>query len=128
MKVRNSELIERVNEIHEELKDKFFDSIGIRFENKVRKVGDTCEESKSNEGREDERDFPEFGSEEYEELEDAGGTSAYDMEFWEYTLDSGDTTIVNCEHIYLIGDSDYFNGEDQGELIFSDAKVLAVVQ
>lgn len=54
-----------------------YEFFGLRFENKEYKIGDICLPSKHNPNREDERDFPEYGSEEYEELEELCGTSAW---------------------------------------------------
>ena len=102
--------------------------VGIRFENKFRRIGESCELSKHNEDRGDERDFPEYGTPEYEELPDLNGTSAYTMKQWEaLNLVGLTTTNLSCEHIYLIGGDDYSNGPDDGEIVVCNAKVLAVI-
>ena len=67
-----SELIERVESTVAQLED--LDEywgwyFGIRFENKERTTGEIItDRSKHNIDREDERDFPQFGSDEYEEM------------------------------------------------------------
>src|SRR5690625_2901710 len=58
--------------------------VGIRFEELERKAGDVITEtSRHNLDREDERDFPEYGTEEYFELFEFDGVSAYDVESFE---------------------------------------------
>lgn len=58
--------------------------VGIRFEELERKSGDVITEtSRHNLDREDERDFPEYGTEEYFELFEFVGVSAYDVESFE---------------------------------------------
>ncbi|MEC5268885.1 hypothetical protein P9G49_07185 [Heyndrickxia coagulans] len=54
--------------------------IGIRFEDKEREIGDVCECSKHNIDREDEREFPEYGTPEYDEMLELDGTSAWNLE------------------------------------------------
>lgn len=54
--------------------------IGIRFEDKDREVGEICECSKHNLDREDEREFPVYGTPEYDELPELDGTSAWNLE------------------------------------------------
>ena len=53
-----------------------YEYVGVRFEDKVREISDVCECSKHNPDREDERDFPVYGSEEYEDLPELNGASA----------------------------------------------------
>ncbi|RXZ77221.1 hypothetical protein EBB07_33660 [Paenibacillaceae bacterium] len=74
-----AEMYEKVKEIYEANEDKYY-FIGLRFEDKEREIGEVCEYSRHNADRDDERDFPEFGSEEYDDLPELNGTSAWNMD------------------------------------------------
>ena len=104
-------------------------SIGIRFENKLRKVGDICEYSKDNSNRDDPRDFPDYDSEEYDSLPFMSGTSAY------YVNALEDNSISDKEaadyyhdtkHCYIVEGYGY-EGDDDGEVVIENAKVLKVI-
>lgn len=126
MKINNSELIKKVNQALAHIdRDEWI--VGIRIENKARQIGDLCECSKDNEDREDERDFPEYGTEEYENLPDLPGTSSYDVDNWEGILEYGESSFLIGDHVYLIGGVDYKNGPDDNEYIIKDAQVLAII-
>lgn len=48
-----------------------YDDMGVRFEDKKRKVGEIImDRSRSNPDRYDEREFPEYGTEEYDNMEE----------------------------------------------------------
>ena len=69
------EMIAKVTEIAENT-ELFY--VGIRFEDKKRTIGEIIEEcSKDNRERQDERDFPEYGTTEYDELPELNGVCAY---------------------------------------------------
>lgn len=127
IEIENSELIKKVNQALETIdRDEYI--VGIRFENKLRKIGEICEPSKDNSSREDERDFPEYGTDEYKQLDEMAGTSSWDIDQWEtFNLSFTGTTYFNCEHIYIIGGYDYVNGPDEGEYLIKDAIILAVI-
>lgn len=120
-----------------ELTDKYFfdfDLIGVRFEDKERVVGEIItDRSKSNIDREDDREFPEYGTEEYEEMEDLDGVSAWNTENeygWGSSYGSEDrdaNKLFTSEHCYLLGSSRGDSGEDCNEIIMDDAKVLEVL-
>ena len=129
--------------------------IGIRFENKPREVGEICENSKHNADRADERDFPEYGTSEYEEMEELGGASAWNIDT--LIIDSDDIETVkkavsnvyainrpSCaynaddddytdqfitKHCYLVGGKYIANTSDMddGEVIIEEAEVLAII-
>lgn len=124
--------------------------IGIRYEDKERQINEVCENSKDNPDREDEREFPEFGSEEYEELPELAGTSAwtihnednqgitpdYDDEddresiIEELDWDNFDS-IDYSKHVYIIGSNEESTDRDlcdPCEIVICDAKVLMVVK
>lgn len=101
--------------------------IGIRFEDKQRQVGETCERSKHNVDREDEREFPDYGTEGYEEMFELDGTSAWNLESYEDWYDEG---RFGTKHCYIIvGDriTNKDDGLDDNEIVIEDAKVYDVI-
>ncbi|RFA36245.1 hypothetical protein CAI16_05505 [Virgibacillus dokdonensis] len=118
------EVIERIREQwwNDEID---YDVIGVRFEDKERQVGDICERSRHNSDREDEREFPEYGTEEYEEMALFDGTSAWNI----HTFDDFDSD-QDRDHCYIIaGDRDVNKDDDLdvGEVVIEDAVVIEVV-
>ena len=112
-----------------ELKEKFEDSekyLGIRFSKNSHEVGDSISISKGNPDREDSRDFPEFGSEEYGFLPDLPGTSAYDVDYWEEYVDLSDCR-ENGIRVYVISGIDYVEGEDRDEIILKNAEIVGIL-
>lgn len=119
--------------------------IGVRFEDKDRQVGDVCEQSKHNPGREDERDFPEFGTVEYDELPELPGTSAWlvynDLSDFAEDVDASkiralskpswaiDDELDICEHAYIVAGrrADTHSDADDGEIVIIDAVVINVL-
>lgn len=96
--------------------------IGIRFEDKDREIGEICECSKHNLDREDEREFPEFGTPEYDEMFELDGTSAWNLE----TYDDFEGGFFN-NHCYIIGGNKLTNkddGLDDNEIVIKKAVVL----
>lgn len=130
-----NEMYEMAKKVWEENQDKF-NYIGIRYENKVYGIGEELEWSKHNPDREDEREFPEFGSKEYEGLPTLRGTSAWiinDEESYKQAPASWgerDASSVHmADHAYIIGGK-YHNTHsdaDHGEVVIEDAVVLAVL-
>lgn len=106
--------------------------VGLRFEDRSYQVGDIVANSKSNMDREDEREFPEYGTKEYDEMPELPGTSSWNKEAWHLT--SIEKYPVYQEHVYIIvGDSGYFDdvdGEvlDDDEVVIEDAKVAVVIK
>jgi len=136
IEIQNEELIKKVTAEIENVNgfDQYeceFEFVGIRFENKIRKVGDIIEEcSKDNNDRSDERDFPEYGSDEYNKMDELEGISTWDIKNWQYgnISEISDTTCFEAEHLYLIGgNNDGGEAPDYNELIIADGKVLAVI-
>lgn len=127
MKYLSLENIKRIEEIKNLINNEItdFDNytyVGIRFEDKEYSVGDICLTSKSNPDRDDERVFPDYGTEEYTELEDLNGACAWNLDAFNWTTDHGAT-----EHAYIIAGNDAEYGEDEGEIIIEDAKVLEIL-
>lgn len=125
--------------------------VGIRYEAKLREVGEICENSKDNPDREDQRDFPDFESEEYAELPELDGASAwqvynedlmgvtpdYDEDDRAEIIDSLDYTNLDVEsiewndHAYVIGSKEEgteWDLCDKGEIVITDAEVLLIIK
>lgn len=118
------EVVERIIEQWENDEIEY-DVIGVRFEDKERQVGDICERSRHNIDREDEREMPEYGTEEYEEMMLLDGTSAWDI----HDFDDFDG-VYDSYHCYIIaGDvtTNHYDALDDGEVVIQDAKVIEVV-
>jgi hypothetical protein len=99
--------------------------VGIRFEDNEREIGEICECSKHNLDREDERDFPEYGTPEYDEMMELDGTSAWNLptyrDYEGYFL---------SDHCYIIGGNQIANqddGLDDNEIVIKNAVVLEKV-
>lgn len=139
MKIK--EMMNKVNEIVKRNDENYdYTILGIRFENKIREEGEIVKEySKSNYDRDDERDFPDYGTEEYSELPDLDGISTYSITSGDYT---GWTPVIGWDaeqlekdvenwfmqnHCYILGSDRGFSGEDENEVIMQDAKVVAVI-
>lgn len=128
--IKNKELEELVNTaLTENAQDEYY-VVGLRFENKVRQDGEIIEEtSKDNPDRDDDRDFPEYGTDEYKEMEEMEGISSWDIHFWkEMNLNSwSNSTSFDVKHIYLVGGERHSFGPDDHELVIEDATVIAVI-
>lgn len=118
-----NEAIKKVKELQEQYADTY-DYIGVRFETKQYKIGESCINSKTNIDRDDQRDFPEFGSDEYKSLESLNGTCSYDADFWENYIDLDDDDEY---HVHVIAGENYEEGEDRDEMIIVDAVVVGVL-
>ena len=134
--MKNSELIKKIeNEIKNFSED--YQIFGLRFENKSRVVGEICEVSRHNPDRDDSRDFPSYSSEEYDDLPELGGTSAWristDNNQWKSSFCSAwnlDNEIsVDADHCYIVaGDYEWHHEDkDYTEVVIEDASVYAVI-
>jgi|GEM_PF-940954 len=139
-----TEMYERVKSVYAENEGKYR-YIGLRFEDRERVIGEECEWSKHNPEREDEREFPEFGTEEYDELPELDGTSAWDMSPYEYNDEfypgwgSGRPSesdnkyslvgLFNSYHCYVIAGTrvGHHDNPDPGEILIKDAVVIAKI-
>lgn len=107
--------------------------VGVRYEDKFRQVGDECECSKHNAG---DREFPEYGTPEYDALDELGGTSAWSANKYLSNYD----LLGDCErlvsdkfkhvaHAYIVV-GQYANtpsDADDGEIVIEDATVAEVL-
>ena len=135
------EMHNKIKAIHTQLKEgegyeEYWEYIGLRFEKKEREIGEKCECSRHNLDREDEREFPDYNSEEYHNLPEREGTCAWDLSTAEYWLkpekwwDTNDlATKYYDEHCYIIvGDRTEYAGDvDADEIIIIDAQVIAKI-
>lgn len=150
MEMTQRELIERIEEIkrqwaievewEEDLGEETdsrvmyscaYNPIAIRFDNRDLEVWTELDNSRHNSDREDERDFPEYGTEEYDDMEELDGTSAW-------TIDDGsgiykpsrglDSEVSSFfDHTYIIiGDGVGIHDDtDHEEILIRNAKVYA---
>jgi hypothetical protein len=136
--VQNQKTINDNKNFDGEIVDFPYEYIGVRFENKERQIGDICENSKHNPDRDDERDFPKFDSEEYAELPELIGTSAWDLRDIKYLINRENWIDSNANwdyarevsHCYIIAGNDLGNNNvtlDDCEICIVDAKVIAVI-
>lgn len=107
--------------------------VGVRYEDKLRQIGDECECSKHNAG---DRDFPAYDTPEYEELDELNGTSAWSANNYLSNYDlSGDQSILvsdkfkHVKHAYIVvGQYDNRPSDaDDGEVVIEDAKVVEIL-
>lgn len=113
-------------EIKEKYEDQGYEYLGVRFERKYYNIGDEIKYSKSNIERADTREFPDFDTEDYELLPCAGGVCCYDFDEWEKHIDL-EWSKKEGYSVYLIGGSDYFEGEDFNEWVMQNAYVLEIM-
>ena len=126
-------MLELIEILYEDFSNYYY-YLALRYENKNRNVDDIItENSKHNVNREDERDFPEFGTPEYEELEELDGISAWVIghlkNMYRYQLEN-DVESLGWEHAYIIASDDAGNASDDvilddGEILLKNAFVLA---
>ncbi|MED4883874.1 hypothetical protein [Bacillus smithii] len=113
-----------------------FEYIGLRFENKEREIGEICNNSKHNPNREDEREFPEYGTDKYFEMEELDGTSAWDMSQKEvYAVGCLENRKDDCrnhfitDHCYIIASNELGKHPepDYNEIVIKNAIVIAKI-
>ena len=128
------ERIEQAIEKYDEIKGNGnYYYVGVRYEDKLRQVGEECECSKHNAG---DREFPEYGTPEYDELDELDGTSAWSAYNYlsNYDLSGDQTQLVSDKfkhvaHAYIVV-GQYANtpsDADDGEIVIEDAVVAEVL-
>lgn len=105
------------------------DIVGVRFENVKREIGDVCNNSKHNPNREDERDFPDFGDEEYDQLPELDGSSAWEAYFFLRNDKFKEGQSFETDHCYIvIGSVDNYHDDcDDGEVVIEEAEVYKIL-
>lgn len=133
-----AQMLEKVKEIKAANEDEYW-YIGIRYEDKDREIGEICECSRHNVDHEDQHDFPEYGTAEYDEMEVLNGTSAYNLDALtnRYLPGCGKVTRIYYEaeassyfcrdHCYIVASNSKGSHDDpdEDEILIRDAKVIA---
>ncbi|MFZ4454315.1 hypothetical protein [Salibacterium aidingense] len=130
------EMIDTARQVFED-NERTYSFFGLRFEDKPREIGEECDASKHNHDREDEREFPEYDSDEYDDLDELGGASAWafdDIQGLKYRKDELEKDAQKLHipaHCYVIAGNRQWNDDDvaldDGEIVIEDAKVIAVI-
>ena len=128
--------IEEIKKIIEEAQERTCGVVGLRYDNRDLQPGDKLEASRDNPGRKDERDFPEYESPEYEELEELDGTSAWELmrnqfrginnsflEEIERIVEEG-LWGADYEHAYIVAGEYAGVGPDHGECLIKNCEVV----
>lgn len=132
-----------------ELAKKFYEEnetdyayIGLRFENKGREIGEVIvDRSRHNAEREDDREFPAYGTEEYEEMEELDGVSAWDLSALsernypgfgrarEADPNKDCTWYFDADHCYVIAGNvkRTHDDADDGEVVIRNAVVITQI-
>lgn len=115
--------------------------VGIRFGDHMREEGDTFDISRANDDREDERVFPDYGTEEYENMVELDGTCAWlvgdycgyrdDLNNLHHAVDAVVDSNYDRKHAFLVvgnrqGDTDNYV-PDPGEILIRECKVYKVL-
>lgn len=123
---------EEVRQLMIDLEDDWH-NVGLRFEEKAYKVGDIIADSKANVDRYDERDFPEFGEDGYDEMPELPGVSTYNR--FATAVDEFENNLAYSSHAYIVvsnGLSWYDNVDDivldEDELVIEDGQVAVVLK
>lgn len=106
--------------------------IGVRFDSIPYQVGDTLPESKAFFPTEesDARDFPEYNSEDYDDLPTMGGTSAWSIREILWRMDrKPDGNELADTHCHIIISDSFARPDvvDDGEIVLIDPTVIAVL-
>jgi|SRR5690625_391085 len=134
------EMFEIIKEEIEELLDEGY-LVGVRFEEKERKEGDVITDvSRHDLYREEEREYPEYGSDDYFELPELDGVSAFEAEFFEEFVTPGfnQSEFLNDDArnaflasrayiIYSYEDSNKDDALDHGEIVLVEPTVHKVL-
>jgi hypothetical protein len=122
-----------IEEIKELIEDFEWDhnAVGIRLEEKKYQVGDVIADSKHNVDREDEREFPDFNSEEYAALPEFPGVSTWNSSI----LEELETMIDYHTHCYIVvgDDRSWYDSIDEyvldeNELVIENGRVALVIK
>lgn len=128
-------LAHKIKEAAELNMEELEEIIGLRMDTIEYDVGDKLKKSKE---FLDQREFPIFGSDEYDKLEDLEGTSAWMCGYSEGELDEDemydkiddliDNDELNNDYFWtIIGGNDLGTGNDEDEIIIGNASVLVVI-
>lgn len=110
-----------------------YNHIGIRFENKDRQVNEVCDFSRVDPDRDDVRDYPDYGTDEYNEMDEIDGTCSYDLSCegaYDWSTRRANRPArsqILTDHVYIIAGNSISHAyaEDDYEIIIKDARVIA---
>jgi len=135
---KKAKILEWIENLEKDLESHYADYsyYGLRFDSRDLDIDDVLEPSKSNIDREDSRDFPEYGTPEYDDLPELSGTCAYmifdgDRES-RYTFLDNVLSFVDDDDErkwYILGSKDAAEdeAEDEDEIVMIDPIVLEVL-
>ena len=135
---KKAKILEWIENLEKDLESHYADYsyYGLRFDSRDLDIDDVLEPSKSNIDREDSRDFPEYGTPEYDDLPELSGTCAYmifdgDRES-RYTFLDNVLSFVDDDDErkwYILGSKDAAEdeAEDEDEVVMIDPIVLEVL-
>lgn len=105
-----------------------WDYVAVRQDDRDLDVGFVFDNSKHNPDRFDERDFPQFGSDEYENLPEIDGTSCwYCSEFYDLaTKDPYGEFSQWHDHLYVVvsNESGYHDDPDHNETVLRSPVIV----
>jgi hypothetical protein len=106
--------------------------VGLRFEDKNREIGEICGRSKHNTDRVDDREYPEYGTEDYDNMYELDGTSAWNLDdaHNDYQYGNSDCDYYETAHCYVIAGYSKTNTDDDlddGEIVIRDAVVIGKI-
>ena len=120
--------------------DRDYYCVGVRYEDAPRNIGDLCNNSRHNVARDDERDYPEYGTAEYDFMQELDGTCAYNLSVdWVTSIDkqlalwgedSNAEGICGRSHCYIVAGDMSSNADyqpDEHEILIKNARVLAII-
>lgn len=121
-----------LSELMETMEEEY-DYVGLRFQKKVYSVGETIEDSRANDDREDERDFPQYGTEEYNNLPVLLGVST-----WHRTSQAAkniEQELKWADKVYIVVGNDraWYDSVDEfvlddNEYLIEDGKVAVILK
>jgi len=121
---------ERIEQAIQKAEDMGYEHVGFRLADSVHEIGEELDWSRHNPDREDERDFPKFGTDEYNELPELDGTSAWEPDYMIRVFGGQELEYVKShtlqDHLYVIAGNDRGNHDDpdDGEMLIADAVVI----
>lgn len=107
---------------------------GVRFDSRTLEIGQIIGNSKSNYDRYDSRDFPEYGTEEYDSMPELDGTCAYFVfdgdreeryQFLDRLMEKLEGDQENKNWYLIAGDLSQQEGEDSHEILIKNAIVIS---
>lgn len=133
------DMVKKVESVFEDLYYEW-NCIGIRFGTSVYQIGDVLHNSRNNVDREEEREFPAYGTQEYEEMEEMDGVSTWGIsggskpQFPQWMIEdlNADVSEFMGTHAYIVVGNkvgwEQLNGlVDEGELLIKDGQVALVL-